>query len=914
MADADTKLIVKKLMTAIDDITNDYNKSDEEKTKLFTNFYDTYNVDLVNLKKKNKDQMNDILDQVNEYVALHKAKMDEVNNAAKQKKEIDIPAEYNDLGLDTDQLKNKQYINEKVITLLGSKHRVGYIMLCIYSKLKQGISNHITDIINKLKDDQTLDFSYPPFYLDYPNNNINVNSLNDLFVYTHIGLYYYGKLYPGEQNIQIFNNVLNRVLTHDIVDYSDKSFVTDNLKTLQFSNDATQLKFQQIFTNICCCILSPGIKNNIAIHSELRSLVTLMIYYIGLNYNAIKDKLEKNWEKLYLYYLCQQDDINAFIDGNFADAPTKYDNYKPNDALQLSLLPSQLQNDINNNDIKKVLNNPPHVYQPFECKAKDKKIDEIGTDLIPDADRAEVGKYLTTEMINLYVDAKNYQPNKDNSDKFATILKSNTSINNLINMLNSDNFRFKDYKKYLIAYIELYRKYHKEYKNYKKMSKLNLKNNVAMNISANGLRTKNVSTGLNNLNINDQFSKIRDDIVPIETEVETEVETKVGTEVEKNTFKTYKSNDIQKFLKNDVETGNEKLLVYSTMLSILFKIPYLLSEYLGKLYTKTKFSNVTINRIVDYISKINKHDNTGEIVCDNADLPNTVETKRNFFERVLEHYNIEFAFKNAFAKDNIDKSEYSMHSRFEIFDQIVNSEEPLLCIDDFNYISEYIFKATFCDKLGDDCSSYAIAASKKILSQYVNDSKIGDIDGTKLDKNVTQTDLNEVNNYIQTVYKPKFVNIRGSTEIDDTEITPTLAQDIIEETDTVTYVLFYMNKHHENFDTKFEDYKFITELETMKLFNDIVKPDKLYKGLAKTINGQDQFDQEYKPDNDNKKAILNDFIALSGIKPDMAKISAAGNFKFSLLKLLFIIFIVLIVIIVIIKFAPKIKNFIKKHL
>lgn len=910
MADVDVISIVKKLMTEIDNISRDNTKTDEEKTNLFKTFTNTHIVDFVNLRDKDRGKFDGIQLQIQKYMKAHKAKMDELNNALKRENEIDIPAEYNDLGLDKDQLKNKQYINEQVPKLLRTDHRVGYIMLCIYSELKPGISSHITDIINKLKDDQTLDFSYPPFYLDYPNNNINVNSLNDLFVYTHIGLYYYGKLYPGEQNIQIFNNVLNRVLTHDIVDYSDKSFVTDNLKTLQFSNDATQLKFQQIFTNICCCILSPGIKNNIAIHSELRSLVTLMIYYIGLNYNAIKDKLEKDWEKLYLYYLCQQDGINAFIDGNFKDIPKTYDNYKPDNALQLSLLPNQLQNDIDNNDIKKVLNNSPHVYQSFDRNAKDKKIDEIGTDLIPDADRAEVGKYLTTEMINLYVDAKNYQPNKDNSDKFATILNSNTSIKNLINMLNSDNFRFKDYKKYLIAYIELYRKYHKEYKNYKKMSKLNLKNNVAMNISANGLRTKNVSTGLNNLNINGQFSKIGNDIIPIEIEVETKVE----TEVEKNTFNTYNSNDIQKFLKNDVETGNKELLVYSTMLSILFKIPYLLPEYLGKLYTKTKFSNVTINRIVDYISKINKHDNTGEIVCDNADLPNTVEKKRNFFERVLEHYNIEFAFKNAFANDNVDKSEYSMHSRFAIFDQIVNNKEPLLCIDDFNYISEYIFKATFCDKLGDDCSSYAIAASKKILSQYVNDGKIGDIGGEGPTKNVTQTDLNEVNNYIQTVYKPKFVNIRGSTEIDDTEITPTLAQDIIEETDTVTYVLFYMNKHHENFDTKFEDYKFITELETMKLFNDIVKPDKLYKGLAKTINGQDQFDQEYKPDNDNKKAILTDFITFSGIKPDMAKISAAGNFKFSLLKLLFIIFIVLIVIVVIIKFAPKIKNFIKKHL
>ena len=34
------------------------------------------------------------------------------------------------------------------------------------------------------------------------------------------------------------------------VDYSDKSFVTDNLGALQFSNDATQLKFQQISIQI----------------------------------------------------------------------------------------------------------------------------------------------------------------------------------------------------------------------------------------------------------------------------------------------------------------------------------------------------------------------------------------------------------------------------------------------------------------------------------------------------------------------------------------------------------------------------------------------------------------------------------------------------------------------------------------
>lgn len=820
--------------------------------------------------------------------------------------EIDIPTEYDGLNLDKTKLKDKQYINDMVTTLLGTNYRVGYLMLCIYSELKTGISEHVKDIIEQLKTNQNSDFSYPPFYLDYPANNVNVNSLNDLFVYTHIGLYYYEKLYPGDQNIQIFNNVLNRVLTHDIVDYSDKSFVTNNLRELQFSNDDTQLKFQQIFTNICCCILSPGIKNNIAIHSELRSLVTLMIYYIGLNYNPIKDKLKKDWERLYLYYLCQQDDINAFINNNFTDAPTKYEEYKPNDKLDLSLLPGPLQNDINNNNIQKVINTPKYAYQQFDCKTKDKTITDIGTDLIPNADRAEVGKYLTTDMINLYIDAKNYQPNKTNDDKFATTLNSNTSIQNLINMLNSDDFRFKDYRKYLIAYIDLYHNYHQKYKNYKKMLKLNLKNNVAMNISANELRTKNVSTELNKLDINKLCDNIGNNISPIKTEIKTKIET--------NEFKTYKHEDIQKFVNDDVEPGNKTLLDYSTMLSILFKIPYLLPEYLGKLYSKTKFSNATINRIVDYISKINKHNNVGEITCDNKDLPTDFEKKRNFFERVLEHYNIEFAFKNAFAKDNVDKAEYSMHSRFAIFDQIVNSDEPLLCIDDFNYISEYIFKATFCNNLGDDCSSYAIAASKKILSQYVNDDKIGDIGGKDLTKNVTQTDLNEVNNYIQTIYKPKFVNIRGSTEIDDTEITPTLAQDIIEETDTVTYVLFYMNDQHKQFETKFEDYKFITELETMKLFNDIVKPDKLYKGLANTIKGQDQFDQEYRPDNDNKNAILKDFMDYSELDAKTAKISAAGNFKFSLLKLLFIIFIVLIVIIVIIKFAPKIKNFIKKHL
>lgn len=889
----DTDTILDTLVDRMTDICNNKDTSLQEKLTLFTNFQNTYDEDITKLIDMNENAANEILETIKGYISVFQRKI-ATEKIIKQKNKIDIPAEYNDLNLDKDQLKNKQYINEIVPRLLGSDHRVGYIMLCIYSKLKTGISNHITDIINKLKDDQTLDFSYPPFYLDYPNNNINVNSLNDLFVYTHIGLYYYGKLHPEDQNIQIFNNVLNRVLTHDIVDYSDKSFVTDNLGALQFSNDdATKLKFQQIFTNICCCILSPGIKNNIAIHSELRSLVTLMIYYIGLNYNAIKDKLEKDWEKLYLYYLCQQDGINAFINNNFKDIPKKYDDYKPNDTLQLSLLPGLLQNDINNNNIPKVLNSSKYAYQKFEYEDKKKTIDDINTNLIPDADKNEVRKYLTPEMINLYFNAEDYK-----SDKFTTIKLSSTSkpINDLIDMLNSDNFRFKDYRKYLIAYIDLYHNYHQKDKNYNKMSKLNLKNNVANNISENGLKTDNVSTELNKLNINSQCVNIGD--ISLD---------------ETNTFKTYKFNGTEKFIK-DMQSDLNRLLAYSTMLSILFKIPYLLPEYLGELYSKTKFSKATINKIVDYISKINKHDNVGEIVCDNADLPTDFEKKRNFFERVLEHYDIEFAFKNAFAKDNVDKAEYSMHSRFAIFDQIVNSEEPLLCIDDFNYISEYIFKATFCNGLSDDCSSYAIAASKKILSKYVNDGKIGDVGGKDLNKNVTQTDLNEVNNYIQTVYKPKFVNIRGSTEIDDTEITPTLAQDIIEETKIVTHVLFVKNNHHKNFDTKFEDYKFITELETMKLFNDIVKPDKLYKGLANTINGQDQFDKEYKPDNDNKKAILNDFIALSGIKPDMAKISAAGNFKFSLLKLLFIIFIVLIVIVVIIKFAPKIKNFIKKHL
>lgn len=904
----DVTTIAVNLSTILDDICDDDTKSSQEKLDLFSGFINDHAEDLRKIITVNNTLADTITDKVDDYISTFQNKI-ATALLIKQNNEIDIPPEYDGLNLDKTKLKNKQYINDMVTTLLRTDHRVGYLMLCIYSKLKTGISEHVKDIIEQLKNNQTLDFSYPPFYLDYPANNVNVNSLNDLFVYTHIGLYYYEKLYPGEQNIQIFNNVLNRVLTHDIVDYSDKSFVTNNLRELQFSNDDTQLKFQQIFTNICCCILSPGIKNNIVIHSELRSLVTLMIYYIGLSYNAIKDKLKKDWEKLYLYYLCQQNGIDAFINNNFADVPETYKNYKPDNALELSLLPNTLQNDINNNDIQKVINTSKYVYQPFVRKAKDKKMNEIGTDLIPDADRAEVGKYLTSDMISLYVDAKDYQPNKTNDDKFATTLNSNTSIQNLINMLNSNDFRFKDYRKYLIAYIDLYHNYHQKDKDYKKMSKLNLKNNVAMNISANGLRTKNVSTELNNLNINGQCSKIGDDIVPIEIEVETKVE----TEVEKNTFKTYIFDGTEKFI-GDMKSDLNTLLAYSTMLSILFKIPYLLPEYLGELYSKTKFSKVTINKIVNYISKINKHDNKGEIACDDKDLPTDFEKKRNFFERVLEHYDIEFAFKNSFAKDNVDKAEYSMHSRFAIFDQIVNSEEPLLCIDDFNYISEYIFKATFCNGLSDDCSSYAIAASKKILSKYVNDGKIGDIDGTKLDKNVTQTDLNEVNNYIQTVYKPKFVNIRGSTEVDDTEITPTLAQDIIEETKIVTHVLFVKNKHHENFDTKFEDYKFITELETMKLYNDIVKPDKLYKGLAKTIQNREQFDQTYTPGNDNKKAILNDFITFSGLNPTTAKISAAGNFKFSLLKLLFIIFIVLIVIIVIIKFAPKIKNFIKKHL
>lgn len=891
------------LFDMLDNICYDNTKSFKEKLELFSSFLSTHNEDITKLYDMDEDMGDAVSDKVTQYISDFQIKMNE-EMEIEQNDEIDIPTEYDDLNLDKDQLKNKQYINEIVPGLLRTDHRVGYLMLCIYSKLKTGISEHVKDIIEQLKTNQNSDFSYPPFYLDYPANNVNVNSLNDLFVYTHIGLYYYEKLYPGEQNIQIFNNVLNRVLTHDIVDYSDKSFVTNNLRELQFSNDATQLKFQQIFTNICCCILSPGIKNNIVIHSELRSLVTLMIYYIGLNYNSIKTKLKKDWEKLYLYYLCQQDDINAFINNNFTDAPTKYDNYKPNDTLDLSLLPNTLQNDINNNDIQKVINTSKYEYQKFEYENKGKTIDNINTDLIPAADRAEVGKYLTLEMINLYFNAEDYK-----SDKFATTLSSNTTIKNLIDTLNSDEFRFKDYRKYLIAYIDLYHNYHQKDKDYKKMSKLNLKNNVAMNISANGLRTKNVSTELNKLDINNLCGKIGNDIVPIEIEVETKVE----TEVEKNTFKTYIFDSDSQFIK-EMQSELDTLLAYSTMLSILFKIPYLLPEYLGELYSKTKFSKVTINKIVNYISKINKHDNKGEIACDDKDLPTDFEKKRNFFERVLEHYNIEFAFKNAFAKDNVDKAEYSMLSRFAIFDQIVNSDEPLLCIDDFNYISEYIFKATFCNGLSDDCSSYAIAASKKVLSKYVNDGKIGDIGGKDLTKNVTQTDLNEVNNYIQTIYKPKFVNIRGSTEIDDTEITPTLAQDIIEETKIVTHVLFVKNKHHENFDTKFEDYKFITELETMKLFNDIVKPDKLYKGLAGTINGQDQFDQEYRPDNDNKNAILKDFMDYSGLDAKTAKISAAGNFKFSLLKLLFIIFIVLIVIVVIIKFAPKIKNFIKKHL
>lgn len=882
------------LFDMLDNICYDNTKSFKEKLELFSSFLNTHNEDITKLYDMDVDMGDAVSDKVAKYVSDFQIKMNE-EMEIEQNDEIDIPTEYDELNLDKDQLKNKQYINGKVSELLRTDHRVGYIMLCIYSKLKTGISEHVKDIIEQLKTNQNSDFSYPPFYLDYPANNINVNSLNDLFVYTHIGLYYYGKLYPGDQNIQIFNNVLNRVLTHDIVDYSDKSFVTNNLRELQFSNDDTQLKFQQIFTNICCCILSPGIKNNIVIHSELRSIVTLMIYYIGLNYNSIKTKLKKDWEKLYLYYLCQQNGIDAFINNNFTDVPKTYDNYKPNNTLDLSLLPNPLQNDVNNNNIEKIINNSKYAYQQFDCKTKGKTINDIGTNLIPDADKTEIGKYLTEDMINLYFDTEKYQPNK--SGKFEMILgQASNSIKNLITVLNSDDFRFKDYRKYLIAYIDLYHNYHQKDKDYKKMSKLNLKNNVANNISENGLKTDNVLTGLTNLKINDQCANIGD-ISADET----------------TTFKTYEFDANSQFIK-DMQSDLSTLLDYSTMLSILFKIPYLLPEYLGELYSKTKFSKVTINKIVNYISKINKHDNKGEIACDNKDLPTDFEKKRNFFERVLEHYNIEFAFKNSFAKDNVDKAEYSMHSRFAIFDQIVNSNEPLLCIDDFNYISEYIFKATFCNGLNDDCSSYAIAASKKVLSKYVNDGKIGDIGGKDLTKNVTQTDLNEVNNYIQTIYKPKFVNIRGSTEIDDTEITPTLAQDIIEETKIVTRVLFVKNKHHENFDTKFEDYKFITELETMKLFNDIVKPDKLYKGLAGTINGQDQFDQTYAPSNDNKKAILGDFITFSGINPDTAKISAAGNFKFSLLKLLFIIFIVLIVIVVIIKFAPKIKNFIKKHL
>ena len=266
MADEVTTTII-KLSNMLDSICNDESKTSQEKVILFTSFRLDHQDDFYKIVEADSELAQNIFTKVDNYISAFQNKIT-TEIVIKRKKEIDIPAEYNDLGLDKDQLKNKQYINEIVPTLLRSDHRVGYIMLCIYSKLKPEISNHITDIINKLKDDQTLDFSYPPFYLDYPNNNINVNSLNDLFVYTHIGLYYYGKLYPGEQNIQIFNNVLNRVLTHDIVDYSDKSFVTDNLKTLQFSNDdGNKLKFQQIFTNICCCILSPGIKNNIVIHS-----------------------------------------------------------------------------------------------------------------------------------------------------------------------------------------------------------------------------------------------------------------------------------------------------------------------------------------------------------------------------------------------------------------------------------------------------------------------------------------------------------------------------------------------------------------------------------------------------------------------------------------------------------------------
>ena len=249
----DVTTIAVNLSTILDDICDDDTKSSQEKLDLFSGFINDHAEDLRKIITVNNTLADTITDKVDDYISTFQNKI-ATALLIKQNNEIDIPPEYDGLNLDKTKLKNKQYINDMVTTLLRTDHRVGYLMLCIYSKLKTGISEHVKDIIEQLKNNQTLDFSYPPFYLDYPANNVNVNSLNDLFVYTHIGLYYYEKLYPGEQNIQIFNNVLNRVLTHDIVDYSDKSFVTNNLRELQFSNDDTQLKFQQIFTNICCCI------------------------------------------------------------------------------------------------------------------------------------------------------------------------------------------------------------------------------------------------------------------------------------------------------------------------------------------------------------------------------------------------------------------------------------------------------------------------------------------------------------------------------------------------------------------------------------------------------------------------------------------------------------------------------------
>ena len=177
--------ISKKLSTIITNICDDENKSLQERLDLLNDFKTTYRADLAKLIKMNFIIGKRIADKVGDGIDMLQSKMNE-ELLAEQDTEFDIQDENTDLNLDKDQLKNKQYINEIVPRLLGSDHRVGYIMLCIYSKLKTGISDHIKDIIEKLKNDQNSDFSYPPFYLDYPNNNINVNSLNYLFVYTHI--------------------------------------------------------------------------------------------------------------------------------------------------------------------------------------------------------------------------------------------------------------------------------------------------------------------------------------------------------------------------------------------------------------------------------------------------------------------------------------------------------------------------------------------------------------------------------------------------------------------------------------------------------------------------------------------------------------------------------------------------------